>query len=272
MKYMKHLACVILLLVTFVSDSMMAFTTKVDEGEWNIVFRDEFNQKNGSQPDSTKWVRCIRYNAGWNRWISNSKDVVYVKNGNLVCRAIPNTKEPNDTAKMLTGAVETRGKFAFQYGKVEVRMRTNKVRGNFPAAWMKPAKIDPNRYGEIDIVEMFGDQGVANQTIHNHLTTILRRGRPFTAKKTLSVNRWHIYGLEWYPDKLVLTIDGHVTKVFLKSSDKEKLADGQWTFDRPFYLLLNQSVGDFGMNEFLTPDVNHVYETHFDWIRVYQKK
>lgn len=270
MKYMKHLVCVVLMLITFVSDSLRA-TPKNNEGEWKLVFCDEFNQKNGSQPDPAKWVRCIRYNGGWNRWISNSKKVVYIKNGCLVCRAIPNKTEPNDTACMLTGAIETRGKYSFQYGKVEVRMKTNNRRGNFPAAWMKPEVIDPNRYGEIDIVEMFGDQGLAQQTLHNHITTILKRGRPFNTNRKIALNKWHVYGIEWTPEKVVFLIDGEVTRVFKKSTDKKELEEGQWTFDRPFYLLLNQSVGD-GKYECMIPDTTHVYETLFDWIKVYQRK
>lgn len=272
MRNMKKAVYSLLFLFLFSSDTFVAKGQNADDREWKLVFSDEFNQKNGSQPDSTKWVRCIRYNAGWNRWISNSKDVVYIRNGHLVCRAIPNTIEPNDTAKMLTGAIETRGKFSFQYGKVEVRMKTNTKRGNFPAAWMKPSKIDPNKYGEIDIVEMFGDQGSAHQTIHNHLTATLKRGRPFSVNKNLDVNKWHIYGLEWTPEKLIMTIDGIVTSVFRKSSDRREIDEGQWTFDRPFYLLLNQSVGDNGMNEYLRPNIHTVYETRFDWIRVYQMK
>lgn len=268
--YMRYLACIILI-GSLVSDSLLMSDKKANRNEWKLVFNDEFNQKDYSQPDSTKWIRCIRYNAGWNRWISNSKDVVYIKNGQLVCRAFPNSIELDDTATMLTGAIETRGKYDFQYGKVEIRMKTNTMRGNFPAAWMKPTKTDPNRYGEIDIVEMFGDQGVAHQTIHNHQTQVLKKGKPISANRNITVDEWHVYGLEWTPGKLVMTIDGRVTGVFFKSSDDRELSEGQWTFDRPFYLILNQSVGDYGMNEFLRPDVRHVYETHFDWIRVYQK-
>ena len=269
---MKYLVCVVFMLVTFVSDTLKANVSKSYNGEWELVFCDEFNQKNGSQPDTTKWVRCVRYNSCWNRWISNSNKVVYIKNGNLVCRAIPNKTEPNDTACMLTGAIETRGKFSFQYGKVEVRMKTNTRRGNFPAAWMKPDDIDPNNYGEIDIVEMFGNQGVAQQTIHNHITTILKRGRAFNVvNKQIALDKWHVYGIEWTPKKISFLIDGNVTREFKKSTDKKELEEGQWTFDRPFYLLLNQSVGD-GSYECMIPDVNHVYETLFDWIRVYQRK
>jgi len=271
MRIVGNFLLVMIVNLLMISDQSAAIVMPLPEEDYQLVFSDEFNQKNGSQPDSTKWVRCVRYQSAWNRWISNSKDVVYIRNGHLVCRAIPNTIEPDDTACMLTGAIETRGKFDFQYGKVEVKMKTNLTRGNFPAAWMKPAKIDTNNYGEIDIMESFGDQGLAHQTIHNHLTASLKRGRPFSAHTKLSLNKWHVYGVEWTPEKLLFTIDGKVTKVFQKSSNRMELVQGQWTFDRPFYLLLNQSVGDAAINKYLTPDTTHIYETWFDWIRVYQK-
>ena len=72
--------------------------------------------------------------------------------------------------------------------------------------------------------------------------------------------------------KLFMTIVGILTSVSSKSSDRREIDEGQWTFDRPFYLLLNQSVGDNGMNEYLSPNIHTVYETRFDWIRVYQKE
>ena len=272
MKYMKHILCAILMLVAFVSDSMVASATETDDGEWQLVFSDEFNQPNGSQPDSRKWSRCVRYNAGWNRWISDSKAVVYIKNGQLVCRAIPNKNVPTDTAKMLTGAIETRGKFAFQYGKVEVRMKTGKRVGNFPAAWMKPERGGKESYGELDIVETFGNLGVAEQTVHAHRSVILgKKDLKHAFRSTTDVTKWHVYGIEWTPEEIIYSIDGKVTGVYRKSADSQLLAEGQWTFDRPFFLILNQSVGD-GSYECMMPQVKRTYETRFDWIRVYQRK
>ena len=125
----KHILCVISGLVCLAT--ILSFTAITgndnslnDEG-YKLVFSDEFNLPNGSQPDSTKWKRCCRNPSRWARWISDSKDVVYIKNGRIVCRAIPNKDLKADTAKMLTGAVETMDLFDFTYGKVEVRMRTN---------------------------------------------------------------------------------------------------------------------------------------------------
>ena len=66
--------------------------------DYKLVFSDEFNLPDGSQPDSTKWRRCNRYAGLWSRWISDSRDVVYIKNGCLVCRAVPNRKEREGSA------------------------------------------------------------------------------------------------------------------------------------------------------------------------------
>lgn len=252
------------------SDSMTGKASK--ENTFRLVFSDEFDLPDGCQPDSAKWSRAQRYGAVWNRWISDSKDVVYIRNGKLVCRAIPNRTEPNDTAKMLTGAIETAGKFSFLYGKVEVKLRTNNKSGNFPAVWMKPEDRNIGKpYGEIDIFESCGNLGIVQHSVHNHLTVNLnKKGPKNTFREQIPVRRWHVYGLEWSPERLVFTIDGKTTAVYEKSTDYQMLSDGQWTFNRPFFLILNQSVGD-GSSKGMETDVDEIYETEFDWVRVYQK-
>ena len=263
----------ILLLVFVSSDSVSRSSNTAQDDGYKLVFSDEFDLPDGSPPDSTKWGRSTRYSSIWNRWISHSKQVVYIDKGHLVCRAIPNRTELNDTAKMLTGAVETRNKYSFQYGKVEVRLKTNTQRGNFPAAWLSPQPGGTDsRYGEIDIFETFGNLGCSQHSVHNHLTTILKKKGPENEfRKKIRVDRWHIYGLEWTDKKIVWFVDGVKVAEYYKSDNPRLLADGQWTFDRPFFLRLNQSVGD-GSYDVMIPDVNKVYETRFDWIRVYQKR
>lgn len=243
-----------------------------DNDGYKLVFSDEFNLPDGSQPDPEKWVRSKRNPSTWARWISPSSSVVYIKNGSLICRAIPNKVERSDTARMLTGAVESLGKFDFQYGKVLVRMKTNLRQGNFPAVWLRPSDIKgDSRYGEIDIVEMYGYEGAAHHTIHTHQSYTLKT-RPFTEfMEPLAVNRWHVYGMEWTPDSIMWTVDDVVTGVYHRSADGRDIAEGQWTFDRHFYLRLNQSLGDASHGRF-APLLNKSYETRFDWIRVYQRK
>ena len=279
MKEMKRMGTmmrmVLLLLALFVAQS--ACTRKLKpavtaQDDYVLVFSDEFNGKNGSQPDTAKWNRHERGNSRWSRWISDVDKVVYIKNGRLICRAIPNKIAPSDTAKMLTGAINTRGKFFFQYGKVEVRMRTNMLRGNFPAAWMRPQPQRGQPYAEIDIMESFGTRREATHTAHTQLTQDNKKhGEKNSFRIPLDIRKWHVYSIEWDEKQIVWMIDGEVTGVYRKSDNAEKLAKGQWTFDMPFFLILNQSVGD-GNYDFMVPRTSKVYETQFDWIRVYQRK
>lgn len=266
---MKYVFCLILS-VLLMADVSYARSRKQNE-KWRLVFRDEFNQKDGSRPDTTKWVTSKRYATGWPRWVSNSRHVIFIKKGQLVCRALANNGLEADTARALTSAIETSGKFSFQYGKVEVRMKTNNLRGNLSAVWMKPAIDYPKIYGEIDIAETFGNMGVVQQTVHSQQTVVLKKVTAQNAfRTTLPVEKWHIYGVEWSPDKIIYTVDGKVSAVYRKSNDKQDLAEGQWTFDRPFFLILSQSLGE-GVYECLTPDLNNIFEMRIDWIRVYQK-
>ena len=265
-----HILLTSVVLLGLASDGRQVQAQKTSD-DYVLVFSDEFNLPNGSQPDPTKWVRSQRNPSIWARWISPSKKVVYIKSGHLVCRSIPNKSELADTARMLTGAVESLGKFAFRYGKVEVRMKTNLLQGNFPAVWLKSVdQSSDSRYGEIDIVEMFGNKKQSHHTIHTHQTYTLKTRKPTEFIRKINVSRWHVYGMEWTPDYVLWTVDGKVVGRYQKSNLYEDIRDGQWTFDREYYLRLNQSVGN-GSHLHFTPLLNKVYETHFDWIRVYQK-
>ena len=68
---------------------------------------------------------------------------------------------------------------------------------------------------------------------------------------------------------ITFKIDGKTIGSYEKSNDPNRLAKGQWTFDRPFYIILNQSVGN---DTWHTPDYHHTYETQIDWVRVYQRR
>lgn len=254
-------------LFIFGTDSIRA-----QQGSYKLVFSDEFNLPNGSSPNPDVWGTSRRENSTWGRWVSKNPKTAFIRHGRLVCRAIPNRGiEPADTAAMLTGAVETRGKFAFQYGKIEVRMRTRHHRGNFPAAWLMPqppCKPWPHN-GEIDIFETIDDQNVAYHTAHSYWTLHVNTRAKHGCTKPTKVEQWHVYGLIWTPTSLTWTIDGVPTGSYLKSSDEKDVANGQWPYDHPFYIILNQSVGRKGAWA-AEPDTGHTYETEFDWVRVYQ--
>ena len=244
-----------------------------EEGnEWQLVFSDEFNADDYSQPVDEKWMRCQRQNATWNRWLSDSKEVIYLQGGDLVARAIPNPDKATDPVPMITGGIKSNKRFGFTYGYVEARIKSNPWTGNFPAFWMMPEDQSAGwpDCGEIDIWETIDSQERSWHTVHSNWTYDL--GNTNNPKSSFNVatshDRYHTYGLMWDATSLVWYVDGKEVASYKKSSNQSHLDQGQWPFDKHFHLILNQSVGNNAWAA--NADITHTYETRFDWVRVYQ--
>ncbi len=250
-------------------------TFEHEEGsEWHLVFSDEFNAENYSQPVADKWMRCQRYSATWNRWLSDSEEVIYLEDGDLVARAIPNPDKASDPVDMITGGIKSNGRFGFTYGYVEARIYNNLWRGNFPAFWMMPEdqSLGWPDCGEIDIWEVIDTENRSYHTVHSNWTYDLgNTGNPKSSFNTnCSYDRYHTYGLAWDATSLIWYLDGKEVGRYTKSTNQSHLDQGQWPFDKHFHLILNQSVGNGAWAA--NADITHTYETRFDWVRVYQKE
>ncbi|MBO5807646.1 MAG: family 16 glycosylhydrolase [Bacteroidaceae bacterium] len=247
---------------------------KQKDAEWELVFSDEFNAADYSQPLDEKWMRCQRYGSTWNRWLSDSKEVIYLQGGDLVARALPNPDQATDPVPMITGGIKSNGRFGFTYGYVEARILSNSWTGHFPAFWMMPEDQRDGwpDCGEIDIWEAIDNQTTTYHTVHSNWTYDL--GNKNNPKSSFTGNvpydRYHTYGLMWDETSLVWYVDGKQVGRYEKSTVQSYLNQGQWPFDKHFHLILNQSVGNGSWAA--NADVNHTYETRFDWVRVYQKK
>lgn len=253
-------------------DVLLKVSNDAATGAYELMFSDEFDQPDGSRPDSKKWRSSTRYSSTWNRWISPSADVAFISDGHLVCRAIPNPDRSTDDVPMITGAVETRDKFAFTYGKVEVCLRTTNHAGNFPAAWMMPQPPTDGwpKGGEIDIFECIDSENKSYHTVHSNWTYNLgHKNDPKSSfSRATNVEEWHVYGLIWTENALIWTVDGTVVGTYMKADNPEALSQGQWPFTHPFYIILNQSVGNGSWAK--AADTSFTYETRFDWVRVYR--
>lgn len=244
-----------------------------EDATYKLIFNDEFDGENGSKADTEKWQCSRRQNATWNRFISDSIAVAYQHDGKLVLKAIPNEDKTTDKADMLTGAIESRDLFSFKYGKLECRAKTNGYRGNFPAIWLMPQDQSAGwpSCGEIDIFEQIDNENKSYHTIHSHWTYDLgNKNNPTSSfSKNLEMDRYHTYGFEWDETTLTWFVDGIQVGSYKKSTDSNVLSQGQWPFDKPFYIILNQSVGNGSWAQ--NADITHTYQMDVDWIRVYQK-
>ena len=54
------------------------------------------------------------------------------------------------------------------------------------------------------------------------------------------MDQFNTYGLKWFPDKLVFTLNGVETFTYPKVRDVDP---SQWPYDQPFCLLIDQQLG-----------------------------
>ena len=120
---------------------------------------------------------------------------------------------------------------------------------------------------EFDIMEMVGfDPEVIHTTVHtdryNH-----KRGTQKAAKFRLpgASDGFHVYAVEWYPDRLEFVVDGVRRFTFARESDDVAV----WPFAQPHYLLMNLAIGGAwggqkGIDATIFPQRMEV-----DYVRVY---
>lgn len=273
-------------------DVRLSATFDNNGSEYNLVFADEFDSEDNSQPNSQYWSRSTRENPTWKRFcaqtVAGQKKTGWIEDGKLVLKCVKNTFNDEldgngNKQQMISGAVESSNKVTFTYGKVEGRIKNIGHSGNFPAFWMMPNKATYGGWpysGEIDIWEQINADVAAFQTIHTKWANSKNDGadcmnKPNDPRKSnntpAALDEYHTFGLEWTEDILKWFIDGkQVFSYARKTGLSESDSKAQWPYDQPFYIILNQSVGNGGWAS--APDVNFEYETKFDWVRVYQKE
>ena len=149
-------------------------STFANAQNWNLVWADEFNT-DGSI-DQEKWFHQTQLPNGYS-WYNNELqhytdeiENTYVSNGTLKIVAIKENYTDQGHTKQYTSA-RLNSKFAFTYGKVEVRAKLPTGQGTWPAIWTLGKNItEPGAYwfnqgfgttgwpscGEIDIMEHWG--------------------------------------------------------------------------------------------------------------------
>ena len=244
---------------------------------YNLLWSDEFE---GKELDETKWNRET-HEPGWTnnelQEYTNSDENIFVKDGNLVLKAIKTEK--NGKPYYTSGKVQGWNKTQFQYGKVVVSAKVPEGQGLWPAIWMMPNQESKYgqwpKCGEIDIMESLGnDTTISYSTIHygephaEQQGTIEKKGdESFSAK-------FHEYSVEWEPGEMRFYTDGELV---LTCNDWFTAVEGgddkpyPAPFDQPFYVQLNLAVGgNWPGNPDATTDFSKA-EFLIDYVRVYQK-
>ena len=63
-------------------------------------------------------------------------------------------------AEYTSSSINTRGKYAFRYGRLEVRARIPAAKGAWPAIWLLGTSLPWPHNGEIDVMEYYHTDGI----------------------------------------------------------------------------------------------------------------
>ena len=255
--------------------SVTAYFTADGTEEYKLVFADEFDGEDGSLPNAEYWHNSTREHPTWKRFTSQTPEgqarTAFLRDGKLVTRCIANDIAEEGDVEMISGAIESSDKVYYNYGRIEGRLRTTPHVGNFPAFWLMPQDNSagwPNA-GEIDLWEQIDTENKTYHTVHTHVTYDLGKAKPNSGSAYTNSADYHIISMDWEPTLLTWYVDGEKAFSYAKSTDQTLLDQGQWPFDKPFYIILNQSVGNNSWAK--NCDVTFQYETLFDYVRIYQK-
>lgn len=239
-----------------------------DKG-WTLVFSDEFDKP--GPPDPAKWD----YETGYIRnkeaqYYTSRPENVRVEGGSLVIEA---RKEAYEGYAFTSASVNTRGRFEFLYGRVEVRAKLPKGVGAWPAIWMlgtNRAQAGWPACGEIDIMENVGfDPARIHGSIHtaayNHVAGTQKTA---TVPVASAADDFHVYAMEWFPDRIDIFVDGQRYFTFANEGSGSKA----WPFDQPQYLLINLAIGGSWGGQKGIDEASFPQKYLVDYVRIYRQQ
>ncbi len=244
---------------------------------YQLLWNDEFD---GENLNTDIW-NYEPHEPGWTnnelQEYTTSTDNVFVKDGNLILKAIKTTDAAGKDY-YTSGKITTQNKQDFMYGKVVVSAKVPRGQGLWPAIWMMP-KVQEfygewPKCGEIDILEVLGNQvDTAYGTLHYGEPHAQQQGT-YVLEGTTFADGFHEFSVEWEPGEFRWYIDGNLYKTvndWFTAVNGEEEKPYPAPFNQPFFVQLNLAVGgNWPGNPDATTDFNKA-EFEVDYVRVYQK-
>ncbi|WP_288460151.1 family 16 glycosylhydrolase [uncultured Chryseobacterium sp.] len=260
------------------------YLAQVDVVYNDLVWSDEFST-NGAV-DNTKWFHQTQLptTGGWynneqqhyTSLITNS----FANNGELNIVAKKETFTDQGYTKNYTSA-RLNSKFAFKYGRIDVRAKVPKNQGTWPAIWLlgrnvnEPGGFFASTYGntnwpacgEIDMMEYGIFPSAPDNFIQSTLHTPSSSGNSVNHGGMLAssdiTDNYHIYSMNWSPNQITFLLDGVAYYTYNPAVKNAST----WPFDKEQYLLLNIAMGGVAGN---IPSTFTNASMIIDYVRVYQ--
>ena len=256
------------------------YTINFTASNYNLVWNDEFDYTGA--PNTSKWHHQTYPPVG-DSWFNNEKqhytnrlENSYVSNGSLKIKAIKESySDPTSGSTKQYTAARLNSKYAFRYGRMEVKAKLPAAQGTWPAIWTLGKNISENGAywqtqgfgntvwpycGEIDIMEQDGNKFKTSGAFHFPDSNGNNTYTTNSTSVTDTANSWHVYAMEWSADTIELSVDDVVFHTLNNAQNAY--------FDNEHFILLNiamggQLGGTIAVN--FTSDIMEI-----DYVRVYQ--
>ena len=216
----------------------MTYSVSFQQSTYALVWSDEF-ENDGSVylsgqtnvVDPAKWHHQTYPANGGQGWYNNEEQHYtdriansYVSNGTLKIKAIKETYSNPQTGSLQNyTSARLNSKYAFTYGKLEVRAKLPSELGTWPAIWTLGQNIsEQGAYwqtqgygttgwpacGEIDIMEQDSNKSITSGAFHfgPHYTQHQYTTNHISVSDT--ENTWHVYSMIWTDEGISLMVDG----------------------------------------------------------------
>ena len=249
----------------------------------DLVWSDEFDTDGPVNSDNWHHQTIGIENGGWaNGELQHYTDRIdnsFVSGGFLNIVAKRETIEQNGVSRDFTSA-RLNSKFAFTFGRVDVRARLPLGEGTWPAIWTLGKNI--SEVGAWFETQGFGDTSwpacgeidIMEHGLHatNEVSSAIHTPSSFGATVNTDTqmladvaNDFHVYSVNWSPERITFLIDD----VGYYTYEPDVYNADTWPFDLDQFLLLNVAMGGFAG----TVDAGFSESSMIiDYVRVYQNE
>ena len=249
------------------SDSEGYFSPTTYPG-YALKWSDEFND---ASINTDVWNYDIG-GSGWGNneleYYTNSSNNSYLLNGKLVIEARKETIGSNNYS---SARMNTSGKKAFQYGRIDIRAKIPVSHGMWPALWMLGSNIGTTPWpgcGETDIMELIGSS--PNRVVGS-IHWAQANGSSGTVNNAYFLSsgdfsqQFHVFSLIWKLNYVQIIIDG----MPYMTANNTSISSGTWPFNAPFFFIFNVAVGGDWPGP---PDATTIFPQRMfvDYVRVFQ--